>query len=143
MDSQTKQQWHASISQASRTDAEWIRAGKQVSTTRSFPDVQHYDGWYWPGPTDEATRKEFWNIAIRAKCVVLEFLNDAILGLVWHQGYPAVVYSTEMARDILQRKWMLGQPGPLALQRVAEHELHKFDALMETDFGPTTPWFLV
>jgi len=143
MDSATKQQWTASTNQASRTDAKWIRAGVEVSTTRSFPDAHYYDGWYWPGPTDEATRKEFWNIVMQAKCTVLEFLNDAILGLVWYQGYPAVAYSPVMAREILERKWMLGAPGALALQRVAEHELLKFEALIETDFGPTTPWFLV
>lgn len=140
MDSATKQQRLASISRAKAIDAEWRRAGELM---RASQDFQSEYAWYWSGPEDDFARATFWQVVVQARCVVLEFLNDAIIGLIWHQGHPVVAYDASLSLAILRRKWLLGTTATKLRQEMEAREIDKFEAMLSTDFGKTTPWFLM
>ena len=140
MDSATKQLRLAAINRARAIDAEWHRAGELMRATQDFrSDV----AWYWAGPEDDFTRAAFWQIVVQARCIVLEFLNDAIIGLIWDRGQPAVAYDASLALAILRRKWLLGDTSTKLQREIEARELEKFEAMLHTDFGKTTPWFLM
>lgn len=97
--------------------------------------------WYWPGPEGD-TRETFWKIVARARSVVVEFINDAIIGLIWCDGYPVIAYDVGLAQSILRRKWLLGSESKQLQLDVETRELARFEELQRTDFGQYTPWFL-
>jgi hypothetical protein len=79
---------------------------------------------------------------VRARCVVVEFINDAIIGLVWCDGHPVIAYDVGLAQTILRRKWLLGSESKQLQLDIETRELARFEELQRTDFGQYTPWFL-
>jgi hypothetical protein len=91
------------------------------------------------GPSTPEERDFFWAEVKRHQCVLLQFLNDAIIGLVYIQGVPSIAYDEQEARRIWRAKWQ-GADRTLTPALEAQHA-QKVQKWLGLPMGSTTPWF--
>lgn len=112
----------------------WTKGGKPLQVSR-VPMTE--PAWMW-APSDVARHRDtFWALAKAGRCVLLEFMNPAILGLVYDRGDISVLYSAAEIRSILRTK---RQPADASLEAaIEEAEEQSYQTLVSTAWPSGTP----
>lgn len=116
----------------------WKRAGVPVRLSLRFNDPTA-DGWLWRGPATPEAREVFWQVVQLARPVVFEFMNDAIIGLVWWEGYPVIAYDQFKIEEILELK--RGTPDDAVQKHLEEEDAKQLQSMLTTSWGVRTPIF--
>lgn len=111
-----------------------------MKLSSNFSD-RKVDGWLWSGPATAETRDLFWHIIKLANPVVFEFMNEAIIGLVWWDGYPVVAYDAHRIESILQAK--RGTPDQTVMEHLMQEDDTRMRSMLNTSWGVRTPVFRV
>lgn len=92
----------------------------------------------------EQARTLFWRCVQQYELVLLEFLNDAILGLVYCQGRPGILYEAAAAQKLSQANWSLSPAADEAtVLDVATANAQRWSDVLHGDYGARSPWWAV
>lgn len=128
---------------AKKSSAVWSCAGQKCRTQPRFQLGPPNQTWLWLGPHDQETRDLFWQVVEQYEVILFEFLNDAILGLVWVGGSPVIAYATTIVQEILRSKWQVSKEDPELIQAAQESAARQYEGLLGMNHGDRTPWFLL
>lgn len=98
------------------------------------------DPWFWrcQFPQDRAA---FWSEVPRHKCLALEGLNAAVVGLLYSRGCGVIVYDAKVTAELLRTAWLTSNTKHdaemTALQQMS------LSSWTDHDLGPLAPaWIL-
>lgn len=123
------------------SSVEMLRAGRPVRVETQASLMTPPDHWFWRGPLTVEERVYFWDVVKRCNLVALEFMNPAIQGLVWHRGYPAIVYDHQVVQRISRQNWLASTKEQEGMLAVKQQEA--LQALLNFDAGLQSPYFVV
>ncbi len=99
-----------------------------------------HDPWFWRLQTQQ-DRAVFWREVHVWSCIVIDGLNDAVLGLLYSRGRAVVVYDAGLATKLQRGAWQASSPRyDSGLSAVQQQSLSSW---LDHDLGPQAPaWFL-
>jgi hypothetical protein len=92
----------------------------------------------------EQGRDIFWRCVKEQNLVLLEFLNDSIIGLAYQNGRSGILYDAHIALQLSQATWDLSPAVDVdTATAVAENNAQRWRGVLYGDFGEHSPWWAI